>query len=125
MSSASEGPLTILFWCRGAPTLAMQSITNFCDYFVKKVVSEIRKCSQLQGDFVPLTVTDPLTSPPSEGKTLRPNFPNFCDYFVKKVVSEIRKCQLQGARPSDQGLCLWTPLGLRPQTPLCNLASLS
>jgi len=28
---------------------------NFCDYFVKKVVSEIRKCHQLRGDFVPLT----------------------------------------------------------------------
>ena len=26
---------------------------NFCDYFVKKVVSEIRKCCQLQRDKVP------------------------------------------------------------------------
>src|SRR6218665_548534 len=28
---------------------------NLCDNFVKKLVSEIRKCHQLQGDFVPLT----------------------------------------------------------------------
>jgi len=29
--------------------------TSLCDNFVKKVISEIRKCRQLQGDFVPLT----------------------------------------------------------------------
>src|SRR6218665_2579698 len=28
---------------------------NFCDYFVKKVVFEIRKCHQPQRDIVPLT----------------------------------------------------------------------
>ena len=28
------------------------NIPNFCDYFVKKVVSEIRKCHQLQRDEV-------------------------------------------------------------------------
>src|SRR6218665_1969096 len=31
------------------------NFSNLCDNFVKKLVSEIRKCLQLQWDFVPLT----------------------------------------------------------------------
>jgi len=63
MSSTSEGlrpsdPLTIMaiiFWCRRAPTLLFSlNILNLCDNFVKKVVSEIRKCRQLQKEKVPL-----------------------------------------------------------------------
>src|SRR6218665_2291126 len=32
------------------------NIPNLCDTFVKKLVSETRKCLQLHGDFVPLTL---------------------------------------------------------------------
>ena len=33
---------------------------NFCDYFVKKVVSEIRKCRQLQRDILVQTCYNAL-----------------------------------------------------------------
>src|SRR6218665_1585356 len=36
-------------------TIFSLNVPNFGDYFVEKVVSEIRKCRQLQEDFVPLT----------------------------------------------------------------------
>src|SRR6218665_921380 len=47
--------------CAPPPMLAYTPLTlatclnfpNLCDNFVKKLVSEIRKCHQLQGDFVP------------------------------------------------------------------------
>src|SRR6218665_1271183 len=70
MSSASGGlrpsdPLTITCWCRRVPMLlCILHILNLCDNFVKKVVYEIRKCRQLQRDYVPLSglcQTDPLT----------------------------------------------------------------
>src|SRR6218665_3852089 len=58
MSSASGGLrpsdlLTIIVSCRRPPTLLCSlSILNLYDNFVKKLVSEIRKCSQLQRDMV-------------------------------------------------------------------------
>ena len=55
MSTASEGlslcqasdPLTIICWCRRVDVVYI-NIPNLCDNFVKKRVSEIRKCRQLQ-----------------------------------------------------------------------------
>src|SRR6218665_3047487 len=38
---------------------------NLCDNFVKILVSEIRKCHQLQGDFVPLTPNHKWASAPN------------------------------------------------------------
>src|SRR6218665_2715156 len=84
---------------------------NFCDYFVKKVVSEIRKCRQLQGNEVPLKLrpSDPLTiivwyrHAPTLLCSL--NIINLCNNFVKKLVSEIRKCrQLQRDKVPLSGL---------------------
>jgi len=48
--------LTIICWCRRAPTLLCSlNILNLLDNFVKKLVSEIRKCRQLHRDKVPLS----------------------------------------------------------------------
>jgi len=57
MSSASEGLRPL---CTGADVLPRSpcspNIPNLCDSFVKKLVSEIRKCRQLQRDEVSLTL---------------------------------------------------------------------
>src|SRR6218665_972616 len=76
---------------------------NFCDNFVKKLVSEIRKCRQLQRDFVLLTgtfslypsgcsaPTPPYVSPPiAEGLAPPP--------WVSGLVTElglVKKCVQQ------------------------------
>ena len=79
---------------------------NFCDYFVKKVVYEIRKCHQLHGDFDPLKFilhVERVTMSAREhngqgdiGARGSLSFSKLCDNFFQKLVSEMRKCsQLQ------------------------------
>src|SRR6218665_403532 len=51
---SGHGPHPVLPWNLAPPSSEGNKIfslnfPNFCDYFVKKVVSEIRKCCQLQG----------------------------------------------------------------------------
>src|SRR6218665_3455467 len=83
---------------------------NFCDYFVKKVVYEIRKCHLLHEDFDPLKfrlhverVTLSAREYNGQGgplyaradmvtrSTCSLSFA-LCDNFVQKLVSEMRKC---------------------------------
>ena len=51
-------PHPVLLWTL-APSSEEKKISlnfpSFCDYFVKKIVSEIEKCHQPRGDLVPLT----------------------------------------------------------------------
>src|SRR6218665_680359 len=51
---SGHGPHPVLPWNLAPPSsegnkIFILNFPNFCDYFVKKVVSEIRKCCQLQG----------------------------------------------------------------------------
>ena len=51
-----------------------QNFQNLCDNFVKKLVIEIRKCRQLQGDFVPLTLMTRGFAPgPQRGSAPHPH----------------------------------------------------
>ena len=64
-------------------------IPNLCDNFVKKLVSEIRKCCQLQGDFVHLT---PLTRgfDPGPQCGLRPTLPSIWSPFPEALDPLVR-----------------------------------
>jgi len=108
---SGHGPHPFWQWTFAPPLKKIFFISlnfpNLCDNFVRKLVSEIRKCHQLQGDFFPLTLW-PFYMLLQTWSTLVTHstcslyFSKSCDYFVQKLVSEIRKCrQLQGDHPSD------------------------
>src|SRR6218665_38812 len=67
------------------------NFSNFCDYFVKKVVSEIKNAISFRGS----SSSDPhyMLAKTWSHPTCSLNFSKLCDNFVKKLVSEIRKCR--------------------------------
>ena len=97
------------------------NIYSLWDNFVKKLVSEMRKCLQLW---------PPESSPLYAGAGVLPrsscslNIQSLCDNFVKKLVSEIRKCQLQEdfipiPMTPWPGVYPWASLGALPLNPHC------
>jgi len=73
--------------CYHARYVVYINIANLCDNFVKKVVSEIKKCLPLQRDKVPLWPPDHymLVQTCSYARyVVYINIPNLCDNFVKK-----------------------------------------
>jgi len=67
------------------------NFSKLCDNFVQKLLSEKRKCRELQRDHVRLSPDHYVLV-----QTCSLNIQNFSDDSVKKLVSEIRKCrQLQ------------------------------